>query len=114
MPRSRVDRYEGPERRIRHRTHENFPATVHGRDSIGRKIKAFAVLENFSGGGLYLRLPHPIGLSERLFVVLRFSSEGVEQQSGPRVAISGIVVRSELLADSNYGLAVLIKRHRFL
>jgi hypothetical protein len=87
---------------------------VHGRDSIGRRIKAVAVLENFSSSGLYLRLAQPVALSERLFVVLRFSSEAIEQQSGPRVAIWGIVLRSEPLADSNYGVAVLIKRHRFL
>ena len=107
------DRYDGPERRGRHRTHENFPATVHGRDNIGRRIKVFAVLENFSANGLYLRLAHPIELTERLFVFLRFSADGNEP-SGPKVAIRGIVLRSELLADSNYGLAVLIKHHRFL
>ena len=114
MARSTVVRYEGPERRVRHRTHESFPAMVHGRDDVGRRIKGLGVLENFSGSGVYLRLTHPVGVSERLFVVLRFSSEGVEQQSGPRVAIWGIVLRSELLADNNYGVAVLIKRHRFL
>ena len=113
MKRSGVDRYDGPERRGRHRTHENFTAMVHGRDSIGRRIKAFAVLENFSANGLYLRLAHPVGLSDRLFVFLRFSADGSEP-SGPRVAIRGIVLRSEPLADSNYGLAVLIKHHRFL
>jgi hypothetical protein len=86
---------------------------VHGRDRIGRRIKVIAVLENFSANGLYLRIAHSVGLNERLFVVLRFSSGGSEQP-GPRVAIRGIVLRSELLADSNYGLAVLIKHHRFL
>jgi len=85
---------------------------IHGRDSVGRRIKVFGVLENFSGSGLYLRLAEPVGLRERLFVVLRFSSKG--EQSGPRVAIRGIVLRRELLADSKYGLAVLIKHHRFL
>jgi len=113
MKRSGANLYEGPERRGRHRTHENFSAMIHGRDSIGRRIKVFGVLENFSGSGLYLRLAQPVAPSKRLFVVLRFSSEGGEK-SGPRVAIRGIVLRSELLADSNYGLAVLIKHHRFL
>jgi hypothetical protein len=113
MTRSGVDPYRGPERRSRHRTHEKFPAMVHGRDSIGRRIKAIAVLENFSANGLYLTLAHTVEVSEKLFVFLRFSADGSEP-SGPKVAIRGIVLRSEKLTDSKCGLAMLIKHHRFL
>lgn len=76
-------------------------------------MKTVAQLENFSAKGLYLCLAHAVEPGQRLFGVVRFSAEESDQ-SGPHVALRGVVLRTELQTDSKYGLAVLIKHHRFL
>jgi hypothetical protein len=95
------------DRRIQPRITNPFAVVVRGVDVSGAAFETAAVLENLSAGGLYLRLEREVPVRSRLFVVIRFAAQ-------LRVAVSGVVLRRELLGEGRSGVAVRIGRHRFL
>ena len=102
----------GGERRWAGRTTAPFPTFVHGVSAAGHAFKLETVLENISGGGLYLLLPEAVAVGARLFLVVRFDQRGDAQ--APRLALRASVVRSEPLASGACGVAVAFTRGRFL
>lgn len=99
------------ERRRKPRLKEPFPARVWGVDSGDLPFNVNCVLDNISSTGLYLRVPRLLdtGSEVRLTVHLLNGST-----TGATAALQGRVLRSELRADGNHGLAIAIERHRFL
>lgn len=99
------------ERRARPRIEEPFPVTVRGVDVAGEKLNIDTVLDNVSGGGLYLRIPTRIELGARLGIGIGlYDPETLEL--GARVATTGKVVRMESIAPGEHGIAVAFTKYR--
>ena len=101
------------ERRSRTRLQERFPVTVR---TVNRKRESFktdTMIENLSSRGLYLKLPYDVEQGSRLFALLLLSPLA-SGGSSSRVALRGVVTRSDPQPDGTYGVAVAIKRHRFV
>jgi hypothetical protein len=105
-------RSEG-ERRRQERIHEPLPVVVRAADANGEAFELHIVLDNFSAGGLYLRLERRLEPGTKVFAVARLSTAPPEVPA-PRVAIRGVVLRSEPQPDGTFGIAVRFTRHRFL
>ena len=102
------------ERRRHFRLHAPFSLTVHGRDTNGEAFRIATVLEDISAGGLYVRLERRVETGARVFTVVHFAAEQAETVPGPRVAMRGVVVRTEPLPQDMWGVAVAFTRQRFL
>jgi hypothetical protein len=70
----------------------------------GQKLGAYAVLENLSASGFYLRLARPVEHGEKLSVIAQISNA--------IILLRGTVLRIEPQTDGSYGLAVEIARYR--
>lgn len=103
-----------PEQRHKERIYEPFPATVFGVEASGKPFKSHAVLDNLSGGGLYLCLTQDVEQDTELSIVTRLSTAPTEEAPGALVAISGVVLRVEPQSDGSSGIAVLFNQHLFL
>jgi hypothetical protein len=106
------DRSPSPvERRRKPRVMEPFPARILRIDSSDLPANVNCTLDNISSNGLYLRMPALLetGSSVRVVVHLWNSVD-----TGATVALDGHVLRSELRADGQHGVAITIERHRFL
>jgi PilZ domain len=100
------------ERRTKARIQECFPVTVR----VNRKSEAFktdTVIENLSSSGLYMKLPFDVEQGTKLFALLLLSPVG-SGESASRVALRGVVTRSDPQPEGTYGVAVVIKQHRFV
>jgi hypothetical protein len=106
--------HDGRERRSTPRIEIPFPTTVRGVDAASEPFELEAALANLSACGLYLRLERRVELGKRLFIVVRLSLAPTHTVPAPRVALHGMVLRTEPHADGMYGLALLFRRHRFL
>ena len=102
------------ERRRAPRTDIPFPVTIRGITSHGDPFVMTAALDNFSAGGLYVRMQQPVELGSKLFVLVRLSFGAPHDAAGPRLAIRGRVSRMESLMDGRCGVAVAAQCHRFL
>ena len=80
----------------------------------GEAIDLLTVLENFSAGGLYVRLPHRVDVGAKMFAVVCFTMRRVPEASWLQVAVRGRVVHTELHSDGRWGVGVQFTRHRFL
>jgi hypothetical protein len=100
------------ESRTTERIYQSFLISVGGKFESGVKFKIDTVLDDLSSGGLYLRLPERVRPGTRLFAVVRIST--VPDVRAPRIAVVGVVTRSEPLPGGAWGLGVAFKRHRFL
>ena len=110
-----LDHSERQERRENLRLNEAFPAKVRGMDAGGRIIESDTVVKNISVKGFYLQLKQRVDPGARLFVVVQFSKASANWGVGARVAIHGLVLRSEPKPVSGeYGVAVATIHHRFL
>ncbi len=101
------------ERRRSQRVGMAFPVTVRGVDALGTPFTLHTVLDNMSACGLYLRLPRPVVPGIRLFAVVRICMFS-DTINAPSVAVSGLVLRTEIHSDDTYGIALHFDRHRFL
>lgn len=111
-PKENADRTgQDVERRKKLRIAGPHPAWVRGVDASGQVFEGCAVFDNFSAGGFYLRLRKRVEPGAKLFAVVRL---GVDLLSGVCVAIRGVVLRVEQLADGTRGIAVALRRYRFL
>ena len=111
----RLDHFDERERRETLRLSEKFPAKVRGVNAEGEVFENDTVVESISVKGLYLRLQQCIEPGARLLVIVQFSKISANWGVGARVAIHGLVLRSELKpAGEEYGVAVAAIHHRFL
>jgi hypothetical protein len=101
----------GQERRASPRTDTSFPATVRGVDATGDILDVETVLDNLSGGGLYVRLQQRVAQGAHLAVGIRLSEAGVPGRAA-RVAARGVVLRVEPAPDGRFGLAIRFTKSR--
>lgn len=103
------------ERRAKPRLKGTFPALVHGVDARGETFDVYTTLDDISAGGLYLRLDQRLEPGTTLFIVATLSSAAKSiDELAPRVALHGVVLRSELKQDGECGIAIAFSHHRFL
>jgi hypothetical protein len=101
------------DRRGKPRTICHYPAMVRGRDPNGKKYEERGELANLSATGLYLSLKRSIDLGEKLFVTIHLTNS-IEEEEPPRLATTGIVMRTEPQPDGACGIAIQFQSYRFL
>ncbi len=111
---SRASAYHSTEHRERLRLDLPFPAIVRGVDAMGDRFQEEVVLDSFSPHDLSLRLWRPVRHGTRLFICIRFGLGSGMQGRGARVALHGMVRRTEGQPDGRCGITVAFDRHRFL
>lgn len=102
------------ERRSRPRLSCSYPAALRGWLPGGKRYEARAVLSNLSASGMYLRTKHVLRLGELVFVIVRMATRPLDTAAVLRIAALGIVVRVETKVDGTYGVALQLRRYRFL
>ena len=102
------------ERRRKPRVDRPYVAKVRGVDAGGKAFQADTLLDNLSASGLYLRLPHQVETGASLFILIGLYTSTPEDGLGGRIAVRGVVLRSESKEFGLWGLAVQIINHRFL
>lgn len=102
------------ERRGKPRVACSYPATVRGHLPDGIRFESRAVLSNMSASGMYFRTQRKVQPGQIVFVVVRMSTASLVQESSPRLAAFGQVVRMETKVDGTYGIALKLVNHRFL
>lgn len=107
-----MDGYGRGERRRYTRLYEPLPVRVRATDVGGEAFEIQTVLDNFSAGGLYVRLAQQVELGARLLAVVRLAAAPAAPPL--RIAVRGIVRRVELQPDNQWGVGVQFTRHRFL
>ena len=100
------------ERRKKPRISTPFPARVRGITSSGEAFEAESVLDNFSSGGLYIRLTQQVAEQAKLQFSIRMV--GAANAQAPTVEARGIVLRAEAKPGGILGLAVKLTHHRFM
>jgi hypothetical protein len=102
------------ERRQKPRIYVPFPAIVQARSENGKPFHISTVIDNFSAGGLYLRIAEQVKEREQFSVVTQLSVGVDRKVKSARVMLIGEVTRVEHLPGGVYGVAVEIKKHKFL
>jgi|RhiMetdeSRZDD1v2_1073273.scaffolds.fasta_scaffold2029284_2 hypothetical protein len=106
--------YTGPERRSFPRIETPLPALVRSVTVDDQWFEAHTVLDNFSSGGVYLRLVQPVAQGQRLFVLIRLSTDLNASASGGYIALHGLALRVEQRPGRAFGTAIKITHHRFI
>jgi hypothetical protein len=106
--------YTGPERRSFPRIETPLPALVRSVDVDEQPFEAHTVVDNFSSGGVYLRLVRRVAQGRRLFVLIRLSADLNDAASGGYIALHGLALRVEGRPGSAFGTAIKITHHRFI
>ena len=110
-----LDDSDVEERRENLRLDEAFPARVRGVNAYGKVFECDAVVKSISVKGLYLHLKERVQAGARLFIIVQFSKASADWGVGARVAIHGLVLRSQPWLDGGeYGVAVATIHHRFI
>ena len=102
------------ERRRQPRLYEPFSVRLRSVDTDGGTFESDAVLDDFSAGGLYVRLTRRVEPGAKFFAVVRIATGPPSGMPVPRVAVRGVVIRTEPQPDGRYGLGVRFTHHRFL
>ncbi len=102
------------ERRQHPRSYLPFAAEVKGVDAAGAEFEARAMIDNISASGLYLRLTQRVETEAKLSAVVQFTTVTAASQHAPRLAVYGVVRRTEPQADGRCGIAVEFMNQRFL
>ena len=102
---------DGLERRTKPRVQEHFPARILGNDSGALPFIIDCVLDNLSSTGLYLRMPRQMPTGGEVKVIVHLLSGPT---SGASACIYGEILRDEPQPDGRHGVAVAIKRYKFL
>jgi hypothetical protein len=84
--------------------------TVRGIDAYGERLDVDTILDNVSGGGMYVRLPTRVERGDPLAVGIRFS-EGSSGRAA-RVAARGVVLRVDAAPDGAFGVAIAFTKTR--
>ena len=102
------------ERRVKMRIAGPLPVRVRLRGRDGEVFKADSIAENISTDGIYLRLGRQVETGTELLLVVQFSRGLTRTRQAARVAARGVVLRVEPAPGGSYGVAIEIRRHRFL
>ena len=103
------------ERRVSARIDAPYPMRVSSVDSEGQKFKEDALLENLSGGGLYVRLRRKLVVGLSVSVAVRLSTVPARELPAVRLAARGIVSRVEPAhVDGRCGTAIEFQHRRIL
>ena len=113
-PHGALSHYTSQERRTSPRIETPFPAAVRSVDVDDQPFREYAVLDNLSSGGLYLRLARQVRQGIRLFVLIRLSIAPDADSSTACIALHGIAQRIELRPGGVFGTAIRLKHHRFI
>jgi hypothetical protein len=106
--------YASQERRASPRIETPFPAAVRGIDIDEQPFEEYAVLDNLSSGGLYLRLTRQVRQGTRLFILIRLSIVLAADRSTAGIAIRGMALRVEPRPGGIFGTAISLAHHRFI
>jgi hypothetical protein len=99
------------ERRRKPRLKEPFPARIWGIDSGDLPFNVDCVLDNISASGAYLRMPREMQIGSEVRMIVHLLNGPT---TGATATLQGNVLRHEPQADGRHGIAVTIKRHKFL
>lgn len=102
------------ERRSKPRVDISLPATIRAYPAEGKRYKTGALLANMSANGMFLHIDRNIRVGERIFIFVYLSPELENNNLSPQIAASGTAVRTEVLPDGSFGIAVKLHNHRFL
>jgi hypothetical protein len=105
--------YITPDRRIKPRIDCDYPAIIEGYDDNGAKYNDHAKLENLSASGLFMLASRYIENGSKLSITVLLSNS-FDDDDAPRLATSGIVVRTEARSNGTCGIAVKFNHYRFL
>ena len=106
--------FSGVERRQHARLYVPFPVLVRGVEASGATFRIHTVLDDFSGGGLHVRLPWRVEPGTKLFAEVRMTTATDPAASAPCVAVLGEARRVEPQPDGRYGVGMQFTQHRFL
>ena len=106
--------YASQERRAAPRIETPFPAAVRSVDVDDQPFEEYAVLDNLSSGGLYLRLAWRVPQGVRLFVLIRLSIARDADRSTAGIALHGAALRVEPRPGGIFGTAISLAHHRFI
>lgn len=82
--------------------------------SHGASVEEEVILANLSAHGLRTQISQLLAVGEPLFVLVRFDLRTEPRVAGPGVAIRGVIIRTEQLADGRCDIALLFTHHRML
>lgn len=99
------------ERRTKPRVREHFPARILGADCGALPFIIDCVLDNMSSTGLYLRMPRQMPKGAEVKVIVHLLNGPT---TGASACIYGEILRDEPQPDGRHGIAVAIKRYKFL
>ncbi len=108
-----LDRAPFIERRGKPRIICDYAAMVSGFDAQGKKYAEPGRVINLSASGLYVVLNLAIKNGEELSLRVAVPT-GVLELGTSKLAIKGIVVRSEPQTDGVFGVAIKLSHYRFL
>ena len=72
------------------------------------------VLDDFSAGGLSMRVTWRVAVGAKLFAIVRLTTDSFSWEAAPCVAVHGVVRRVESQPDGKYRVGVAFTHHRFL
>jgi hypothetical protein len=111
----RLTQRTSAERRQHLRYTDRLPVILRGVGTNGAEFEVETKLENHSGGGFYVRLSEQcVAPGARLFAVIQFATFTPVATKPPRVAVCGVVLRTELHPEGGCGMAVEFTDHRFI
>jgi len=102
------------ERRNKPRIDLPFAAKVRGVDANGDAFEMESVLDNFSAGGLYLRMARDLKQGAELLVLVELPIAAAENSRASQIEAQGVILRAEPQADGGCGVAVAFTKHRFV
>lgn len=102
------------DRRSKPRLAKPFHINVQGRAQDGSSFEVATVLKNMSSSGIYLYLDRQVEVGARLALTIRLSTSENDEVPVARVAVKGIVVRTESQPNGDCGTAVAIIKRQFV
>jgi hypothetical protein len=106
--------YVSQDRRTSPRIETPFPAAIRSVDVDAQRFEEYAVLDNFSSGGLYLRLARRVQQGIRLFVLIRLSIAPDDDSLTACIALHGVALRVEPRPGGVFGTAIHLAHYRFI
>jgi PilZ domain len=99
------------ERRVNPRIAEPFPARAWAVDAADEPFNLDCVIDNISSSGIFLRMPREMKLGANISLVVQLL---IGPSKGATTAVYGTVLRDEPNSDGQHGIAISIKKHKFL
>jgi hypothetical protein len=102
-----------PERRLKPRIKCDCPARISGHDENGIKFEEDGRAVNLSRSGVYISLNREIPNGTELSIRLALPT-GYLELGTSKLALEGTVTRGELRSETVFGIAVELKKFRFI